>query len=359
MNQQEKHMNNFVDSPIVKWMSIIIALIGFIGFCCDHFIENEPDLTFTIVNEASLLNDKANIPSLHIVLDSIDLRTANSNISIYTIKVVNEGKQHITKDMYDESVQLFVKRGKYIGSPVLSYASSLHINSCFSKKSLILNENVLNLPDVSMDKDNAYCLDVTIFHPIDSLPIFEVQGKISGQKYLTIRRELKSKASFWNLAFTGGFLIQIVRIVSYFLFGLAFIVIFILLNEKIKSVYYKSKFRRAIKKITSHHLIGQQIIDDFNKIEKTELMLMYQWLIPNNEAATMKYAQTQKKCNSKSEIDIYRHTRNQRIVQYMIQNKYLSISSTGDVLINKSMKKDFIFVYKQLKKQKLLKPISF
>lgn len=97
MDDKQQHKYNIVDSPWVKWISVLIGFAGFIWVCYDHIVENSPKLTFTIVKEASLLNDEANIPSLQIVLDSINLRTAKSNISIYTIKIANEGKQHITK----------------------------------------------------------------------------------------------------------------------------------------------------------------------------------------------------------------------------------------------------------------------
>ena len=97
MNNEEKRKNNFIESPLARWGSLLIALVGLLGFFYDHLIENNPNLTFTIVKETSLLNNKANIPSIHVLLDSIDISETNSNISLYTIKVENEGKNILQK----------------------------------------------------------------------------------------------------------------------------------------------------------------------------------------------------------------------------------------------------------------------
>lgn len=351
--QYKNNFNNFVDSPFVKWISIIIGLAGFFGFCYDHFVENNPKLTFTIVKEASLLNDEANIPSLQIVLDSINLRNAKSNISIYTIKIANEGKQHITKNMYDENIGLSIKQGRYIGTPILSYASSPHISSYFTNKTITSNEHILIFPNISMDKGDAYLLDVIIIHSIDTVPNFKIHGKITGQKEIIFTREITNKASFWNITFGGGIWVNIIRIVVYFIFGVAVIVIIFLLVEKITSAYHKVKLQKSIQKITSRHRVNQQIIDDFNELEMYDLILMHQWLTINNEDATKKYIQLQKKCKSKTNsIKVYRYKQELDIVKQMIHKGYLNQSNENVLSINDAMKNDFIYVYKRLKKQK-------
>lgn len=353
MDDKQQHKYNIVDSPWVKWISVLIGFAGFIWICYDHIVENSPKLTFTIVKEASLLNDEANIPSLQIVLDSINIRTAKSNISIYTIKIANEGKQHITKNMYDENIQLSIKQGRYIGTPILSYASSPHISSYFTNKTLTSNEHILNLPNISMDKGDAYLLDVIIIHSIDTVPNFKIHGKITGQKEIIFTREVTKKASFWNITFGGGIWVNIVRLVFYFIFGVAVIVIIFLLVEKITSTYHKVKLQKSIQKITSRHRVNQQIIDDFNEFEMYDLMLMHQWLTISNEDATKKYLQIQKKCKSKTNsIKVYRFKQELEIVEQMIHKGYLNQSNENMLSINDSMKNDFIYVYKRLKKQK-------
>lgn len=353
MDDKQQHKYNIVDSPWVKWISVLIGFAGFIWICYDHIVENSPKLTFTIVKEASLLNDEANIPSLQIVLDSINIRTAKSNISIYTIKIANEGKQHITKNMYDENIQLSIKQGRYIGTPILSYASSPHTSSYFTNKTLTSNEHILNLPNISMDKGDAYLLDVIIIHSIDTVPNFKIHGKITGQKEIIFTREVTKKASFWNITFGGGIWVNIVRLVFYFIFGVAVIVIIFLLVEKITSTYHKVKLQKSIQKITSRHRVNQQIIDDFNEFEMYDLMLMHQWLTISNEDATKKYLQIQKKCKSKTNsIKVYRFKQELEIVEQMIHKGYLNQSNENMLSINDSMKNDFIYVYKRLKKQK-------
>ncbi len=257
--------------------------------------------------------------------------------------------------MYDENIGLSIKQGKYIGTPILSYASSPHINSYFTNKTFTSNEHILNLPNVSMDRGDAYLLDVIIIHSIDTIPNFKIQGKITGQKEIVITREITNKASFWNITFGGGIWVNIVRLVSYFIFGIALIVIIVLLNEKITSACHKVKLQKSIQKITSHHLVDQQIINDFNKFEMFDLMLMHKWLTISDEEATKKYLLTQKKCKSRTNsIKVYRFRQELNIAEQMIQKGYLNRSNENVISINDSMKNDFIYVYKRLKKQQIL-----
>ena len=177
MNEATK---NKITNSWIAWVSLIITSCAFVGWAYDHFSDNNPNLTFTIVKEISLLNNKANIPSIHISLDSIDISETNSNLSIYTIKVENEGKQHITKDMYDGNIQLRAKRGEYISLPSITYVSSEHIKPHFDDSTLISEKCSLRIPCVPMDKNDVYLFDVILRHPIDTLPSFTVRGKITG-----------------------------------------------------------------------------------------------------------------------------------------------------------------------------------
>lgn len=86
-----------------------------------------------------------------------------------------------------------------------------------------------------------------------------------------------------------------------------------------------------------------------------DLMLMHKWLTISDEEATKKYLLTQKKCKSRTNsIKVYRFRQELNIAEQMIQKGYLNRSNENVISINDSMKNDFIYVYKRLKKQQIL-----
>ena len=354
MDNEEKRKNSFVESPFVKWFSILLGLLGFSWVCYDHIKENNPNLTFTIVKEVSLLNDRANIPSIHIMIDSIDLKDSNSNISIFTIKIENEGQQHILKNMYDGNIQLFLQQGRYIGLPMLSYASSSHINPYFSNKVLIQNEEILTLPCIPLDKNNAFFLDVFILHNIDSIPKFNVHGKISGQKEIYVTRKITNNPSFWKTVYGGGWLINGLRLLSYFIVGVILIVIITTFVDNVQKTIGKYKLKNAIQKIVKRHPISKQVIKDFNNIKRYDLRLMYKWINTTDDEATKRYSMVQNKLSSKAKSkDIYIYGEENDIVKILVQNGYFTIVD-GKITIDKSMQNDFMYLYKRLKRQKIM-----
>lgn len=338
----------------IAWVSLIITSFAFAGWAYDHFSDNNPNLTFTVIKEISLLNNKANIPSIHISLDSIDISETNSNLSIYTIKVENEGKQHITKDMYDGNIQLRLNRGEYISLPSITYVSSEHIKPHFEDITLISEKCSLRIPCIPMDKNDVYLFDVILRHPIDTLPTFSVRGKITGQKEISVVQEIKDHPSFWKTAFGGGFLVNIARTAGYFILGLAILISIIMLVDKITTFFQKVKLQKAIRNIISSHPINSQVADDFSILEESDLRIMYKWINTTDEEATKNYNRIRKKRTSKSKgINRYIYMEERRLVSAMIQKKYLNLLN-GEIMINKSMKDDFMYVYKQLKEQKIL-----
>ena len=351
MNNEEIRKNSFIESPLARWGSLLIALVGLLGFFYDHLIENNPNLTFTIVKEISLLNNKANIPSIHILLDSIDISETNSNLSLYTIKVENEGKQHITKDMYDSNIRLVLKRGEYISLPTITYTSSPHIKPHFLDSTLILDKNKLNLPCISMDKNDKYLFDIIILHPIDSLPSFMADGKISGQKEISISREIKDKPSFWQIAFGGGIWVNIVRQLLYFIFGTALIILLVFLYDKIESIVLKKRKCKKVQNIISDHAVNQQVKIDFMESSYEKIERMHGWLNTTNEKVTKRYTKLKKSLQSNSiGMDYFIKEVDLQVIQYLIDNGYITMTDEA-LSINKTMRNDFNYVYQRFKKK--------
>jgi hypothetical protein len=334
----------------ITWVSFIITSCAFIGWCYDHFSDNNPKLTFTIVKEISLLNEKANIPSFHVLLDSIDIKETNSNISIYSIRIANEGKQHIITNMYDGNVLLLLKHGKLVSKPIIANASSLYINSHLQPSSIILNDSTLKLPCVPLDKDDSFVIDLIILHPNNEYPQFNIEGKISGQKELVINRKLITTTTFIDKAFGGGVWVNIVRWITFFFLGCNFIIIYLVVKE-IPSYIRKGRRTKIVNKITSKRSISQQVKQDFIIEDDEDIQLIYRLIFYPSDKATKEYKKIQEimKSNSDPISSIAIMTDEQRMMQHMVYAGYWNISG-DDIVINKKLQREFKYLYKKYKK---------
>ena len=334
----------------IPWVSLIFTTIALVGWFYDHFSDNNPRLTFTIIKEISLLNEKANIPSFHILLDSIDIKETNSNISIFSIKIANEGKQHIVNNMYDGNMLLFLRHGKLVSEPIIAEASSSYINSHLHKTTIIVNDTTLNIPHIPLDKDDSFVLDLIILHSNNEFPRFDIEGKISGQKRLIINRKLVTTTTFLEKTFGGGVFVNLVRLVTFFIFGCNFIIIYMVVKE-IPSYIRRERRKKIVKKVTSKRALSQQIVRDFIIEEDDNIQLIYFLIMYTNEKATKEYKKVQEFLKSDSDpvISIAILTEEQRMMLHMVYVGYWNLSG-DNILINKKFQKEFKYLYKKYKK---------
>lgn len=339
--------NNKITHSWIAWVSLAITSLAFIGWCYDHFSDNNPKLTFTIIKEISLLNEKANIPSIHILLDSIDIKETNSNISIYSIKIANEGKQHITSNMYDGEMRLLLKQGKLISKPIVVNASS-YINSHLTKDSMVVNDSILHLPCIPLDKDDSFVLDLIILHSNDNSPIFDVEGKISGQKNIFINRRLTNTISFMEKVYDGGFLVNFVRFIFFFVFGLNIIILLMYAKEIPLYICRRRKIRLILK-----GQVSEQIRQDFSIEDDITLRLIYHLISYSDEKASKEYNKIQKTLNSSKDAKavLSQMPEEQRMIFHMVSSKYWIVS--GDrVSIDKKLQREYKYLYKKYKQNK-------
>ena len=347
MNEVTK--NNITHSWI-PWVSLIFTTIALAGWVYDHFSDNNPRLTFTIIKEISLLNEKANIPSFHILLDSIDIKETNSNISIYSIKIANEGKQHIITNMYDGNMLLFLKHGKLVSKPIITEASSSYINSHLQKTTIIVNDTTLNIPRIPLDKDDSFVLDLVILHPNNEFPQFDIKGKISGQKNLIINRKLVTSTTFMKKAFGGGVWVNIVRLIVFFVLGCNLVIIYTVVKE-IPSYIRRERRKKIVKKISSKRVLSQQIMHDFIIEEEEDIQLIYHLIMYTNDKATKEYKKVQEvlKSNNDPIGGIAIITKEQKMMQHMVYAGYWNLSG-DNISINKKLQREFKYLYKKYKK---------
>ena len=149
--------------------------------------ENAPKFEYEILSDVSIFNNTEDISSIRIFVDGIDVQKNNLNIKMFTVKMINNGDQHINHDSYDIcDFGLKVHGGYIIEQPTLIGASTDHIKDRYKELATKQDSLFLHMPYLPLDVDDYYILKYGILHDANSTPHFTPVGKISGQKKIEV-----------------------------------------------------------------------------------------------------------------------------------------------------------------------------
>lgn len=202
-----------MDSPYTKLFLAIIAILSF-GL---WFIKHEPKIGYSIQSEIKLINPSIDYCPIHIYIDSIDASALNKNITSYVVEVKNVGSGHLRVTDYDEGkFGLRVENGTILGGPMLVSSSINYIEERFRAARPSADSVFIEIPRISLDKQNGYNVSFLVLHDNDVTPSLSPVGKIIGQSRIFIRYDYKE--SIWPLLVQGD-RIYILMFVAVFCLG--------------------------------------------------------------------------------------------------------------------------------------------
>lgn len=217
MSSTEGNKKGNKPNKILTWIGTIATVIGLIVTIIVSTKKSYPKLEYDIVSAIDFFNNPESVPYIKMFIeDTIDVQENHYNITAYSIKVENKGTKHIKYSDYDEGFfGLKVDNGSLLDAPVLLSASDTHIEDIFCIDSIAKGSCEINIPHISLDADNYYIIKIVLLHNVDSIPKFYPKGKITGQKSIQINETQKTTTTFWSEVFSGGWPVQIVRLVLY------------------------------------------------------------------------------------------------------------------------------------------------
>ena len=109
--------------------------------------------------------------------------------------------------------------------PLLITASDDYLEKGFYTDSNSKGESRIEIPKLSIDPNGYYLIKVVILHKTDSTPVFLPEGKIIGQKEIEITEAKEPSHSLFEDVFYGNGLVQVVRLLLYFLIGIVLVLI--------------------------------------------------------------------------------------------------------------------------------------
>lgn len=231
----------------------------------DRFIaDKHPKLYFDVLTSTTVLDIKENLPKLEILFDGLNIREQNLSLRVLSIKVVNDSSKDILKGDYDpdDPIGFHIEGGKIIRSDIAGTS-----NEYLSKNLSIFSPSneLVHFKDVILEAHQFFVIKLLVLHPAGRSPTVSPVGHIAGVKDILVRepyREL-GRVSVWEGAFAGSWVVQLVRVVAYFLIAIA-----VILAITIPSLFLSDKLdehrrMRAVKEFKATTSFELKKADEF------------------------------------------------------------------------------------------------
>ena len=211
----------FTPSKLIRTVIIIVGLVGsLITVYAFLFPESRNALQYDIVADTSVLDIRADVGNLEILYGKSNLKENKENLRIISVRVVNTGNVNIIKNFYDDEDLLGIRitDGKIIETPELLQCSNEYLRR--NLKIALPSPDSIRFSKVIMEPNEYFTIKLLVLHKINLSPRIVPIGKIAGVKSIKVVNVIESKATrpFFTEVFSGGSLVQVVRL---FLYSLA------------------------------------------------------------------------------------------------------------------------------------------
>lgn len=203
------------------------------GLYLTIFYSRSASFTFEVLSENPVYDIKENVTKLEVLFDGENIRQKQQELSLLTIRVVNDGNADLPKAAFDEqALPAFAIPDAKIISVDQIHASNEYLGK-FAKVALTdANRGIIQ--PVMMDAGDAFSFKLLVLHSEGKKPELEISGKIGGVKKLRlVNASMTEPQTFVEKVITGDILVQFARLVVYLVGG---IIAFISLGVSIASI---------------------------------------------------------------------------------------------------------------------------
>lgn len=204
-------------------------------------------ISVQVRRESSAIDVDRQFSGLSVVYRGQDLLASKSGLAISQIRVVNTGSVSIAETSISRSDPLGVQ---VIGGQVLGIigfrASSDHLMR--RARPRVVESSVILPSNIILDPNDYISFDVLILKKDVASLRYVALGKVEGVRSLSIERQIaegEKPALVWS-AFSGGPLVQAIRLLAYSIFALLTLIFLIGMLEQIS--YVRDRFRARRRK---------------------------------------------------------------------------------------------------------------
>ena len=243
--------------------------IGIFGAVLAYFALQEPmpEVIFETISETSVLDLRRPLQDLDIVFRGQNVQQQNLNMRIVTVNVANSGEIDILPGHYDHADDWGMK---FNDAEVIE-ARLVDTNSDYLQSKIIphhMNENTVVFPKVIFERGTFFAIEVLLLHKKDESPSISPIGKIAGISEITVltRPLARPEISLIAELFQGSPLIQVLRIIIYFVVSVVSFLLAIIVGMTISEKFDDVKRRRRRKRISQTRAIRRIEQDEIRVI---------------------------------------------------------------------------------------------
>jgi hypothetical protein len=256
-------------------IQVAFTLFGVIGTAITIFAflqVKKVDLRYEVIANTNVLDFNADVSKLEVIYDSTNLKQTQENLRIYTVKVINGGGEHITKDLYDvnEPLGIQISSGKLIEQPQLIQTSNEYLAR--NLKMVNFRNNSINFSQVIIESEESFTLKLLVLHSKDSIPSIICLGKIAGQKNIKIDNNIEKNEKLISIdqVLGGNVIVQLLRGFIYSIFGFTILATVLSVYAAIDILIVKQKKKSLIQEFkdsnaTQYQKSNEHIFDIYLK----------------------------------------------------------------------------------------------
>lgn len=246
-------------SKTFVFLSLFAAVVTLVGFALTFppvkraVLGRDVSLQWTVVSELPVYDIRRPLPELSVTYQGQDLVKENQTIVISTIRLSNDGNEPVGPNILTELDPLgFDVSGGSLIRVLATDSSSAHLRGHLY--SFQRDNSVLIRRGVIFDPGDFVTFSLLIRKQPNSRLTFNALGKVGGQDDLRFvdKQEVEQDAFLWT-AFKGNPLIQITRLLSYFLLGLSLIIAAAFIGDKLAD-WSRIRKTRSRQQVADHHI---------------------------------------------------------------------------------------------------------
>lgn len=349
---------SIIESGLAKWILAIVALLSLGWAIFQTYHVKTPKLRYEIVSQAKMFNKSERLSTVQLLVDTVDVLKENQNISFFVIKIQNIGNQHLRWDDYDEGrFGLSVQNGQILQEVAFDSASVQHIEDRYNEQSLDFSEAFIEIPKISLDRNEWYMISFSVIHDDGVTPSFVPFGKIIGQdKIQVIASSDTEQLSYSEKLFFGSFWINLVRAIVFLLIWIIIIIIIGFIVIEISDFLDDRKRERVLKQITQDSEIPAFIRDDYLKNKDINISIAYHYFGMGDAQLNLTYTNALDYLSHATNVttdDFDRYKTLYVDINGLIEKGYLTKDGNGIIMIPRIVKDSVFKILNLLKENKL------
>ncbi len=334
----------FWDRIIGKWILAIGTIFSFLFAIYMYLKKDAPNVELIIESESCLFNAEEQLSQVKVIVDSVDILSNDENVTIYSMRVENNGTKPVSLYDYDSGdIGVKVFNGRIIETPSLIEASSGYLIDKIKHEFVLREDSVIVLPHVILNVGDDYLLHFCVLHNNHVVPRFESFGQIVGQKRINIIDFNSLDQSDWHRAINGSLTVQLIRLFIYGLSFLVLLVVFAALSHWIKCLFKWLAKETFLYKLKKKSYNNATVIKDYRKHGYNNIEKAY-FIKDFDSARLTKLYKDAKACltspiNDSDENHLRKICEERiRIYNDLFKNGYIFITDDSSVSFNSEIK---------------------